>query len=155
MVLCHRPYQWFTSYREQTGVQRGRECLEYVVTLRLLTDTAKKKKIILFVAFIDFSKAYYLVPRNDLFKILEQLECGRVMLAALAAMYRVSESVLATRGIKVRPHGRTMSDGQTLLPINNEKRTPRGVLDTAHVRSIGTLDTVWDAWRYTMLPYTR
>lgn len=58
MILCHCLYQWFTPHREKAGAQKGRGCLEYVVTLRLLTDTARRKEIRLFIAFIDFSKAY-------------------------------------------------------------------------------------------------
>ena len=106
MVLCHRLQQWFSPLREQSGAQRGRGCLEHIVTLRLLTDTARRKKIKLFVAFIDFSKAYDLVPRQKLFKILKESGCGRVMLSALVAMYRATEGILgtavvtATRGVR-------------------------------------------------------
>lgn len=106
MVMCERLYLWFTPFREQAGAQRNRGCLEHVVTLRLLTDTAKRKKIRLFVAFIDFSKAYDLVPRNKMFEVLREAGCGKVMLAALRAMYRVTECVMgsavvgATQGVR-------------------------------------------------------
>ncbi len=67
MVLCERLNCWFRPFREQAGAQKGRGCLEHIVTLRLLVDTAKRKKEKLFVLFVDFSKAYDLIPRNKLF----------------------------------------------------------------------------------------
>ena len=65
-----------------------------------------KKKPPLFVAFIDFSKAYDRVPRLYLLKLLIKLGCGKIMLAALASMYAVTKFVLgatmitATLGVK-------------------------------------------------------
>ncbi len=54
--------------------------------------------------FIDFSKAYDLVPRKVLFNVLKRFGCGTVMLAALVAMYRTTESgeavMTATLGVR-------------------------------------------------------
>ncbi len=106
MILCDRLNLWFRPFREQAGAQRKRGCLEHIVTLRLVTDTARRRKIKLFVTFIDFSKAYDLVPRKVLFNILKRLGCGTVMLAALVAMYRTTESIIgeavmtATLGVR-------------------------------------------------------
>ncbi len=105
MVLCDRLNRWFKPYREQAGLQNKGGCLEHIVTLRLLTDMARRKKTKLFVTFEDFSKAYDLVPRGDLFRVLKRLGCGRVMLAALKAMYQMTESVIgevvtATLGVR-------------------------------------------------------
>ena len=63
MVLGDRLNQWFEPYREQAGAQSKRGCLEHIVTLRLPTETARRKKFKLFVMFVDFSKAYDVVPR--------------------------------------------------------------------------------------------
>lgn len=94
MVLCGRLNEWFRPYREQAGAQSKRGCTEHIVSLRLLTDKAHRQKKKLFVVFVDFSKAYDMVPRDKLFTILKRLGCGRRMLAALVAMYRVTESVI-------------------------------------------------------------
>ena len=48
------------------------------------------------MTFVDFSQAYDLVPRHILFKVLKRLGCGGVMLAALVAMYHVTDSILGT-----------------------------------------------------------
>ena len=96
MVLCNRLEQWFKPYREQAGAQKGRGCLEHIVTLRLLTDYAKKKKRKLFIIFVDFKKAYDLVPRHILLSILRRLGCGAAMLGVIAAMYSVTQNVIGT-----------------------------------------------------------
>lgn len=70
MVLCSRLYHWFKPCREQAGSQRKRGCLEHIVALRLLTDTARRKKKRLFLAFIDFSKAYDSMQRPKLLTTL-------------------------------------------------------------------------------------
>lgn len=92
MVLSYRLKHWFKPFREQAGAQEKRGCLEHVVSLRLLCDLARRKKFILFVVFIDFSQAYDRVPRHVLFRVLCRLGCGSIMLCALIAMYKVTES---------------------------------------------------------------
>ena len=96
MVLCNRLELWFKPYREQAGAQKGRGCLEHIVTLRLLTDYSRRKKTKLFITFVDFSKAYDLVPRHMLFHVLKNLGCGAAMLSAIVAMYSVTQSVIGT-----------------------------------------------------------
>ena len=106
-LLNNRLCAWIQPDREQAGAQPGRGCLEHIVTLRLLMDYCKRKKSqTLFVAFIDFSKAYDRVPRKYMLELLKRLGCGRLMLAALRAMYRLTQFVLgstliqATLGVK-------------------------------------------------------
>lgn len=94
--MCARLEHWFKPYREQPGAQRGRGCIEYIVTLRLLTDVARRRKK-LFVTLIDFSKAYDLVPRHIPVRILMRRGCGMVMLGIICAiMYSVIESIIST-----------------------------------------------------------
>ena len=59
-------------------------------------DVVRRKKMKLFVTFIDFSKAYDSVPRYKLFLLLKQMGCGMTMLLALVAMYRCTSSVIGT-----------------------------------------------------------
>ncbi len=94
MVLSERLKHRLRPFREQAGAQRSRDCTKHIVTLRLSTSMARQRKSKLFVTFVDFSKAYDLVPRHKLFTVLRRLGCGAVMLAALVAMYRVTESIV-------------------------------------------------------------
>ncbi len=66
------------------------------MVLRLLRDMAKRKKLKLFVTFIDFSQVFDWIPRHKLFDVLRRLGCGSAMLCALIAMYSVRESLVGT-----------------------------------------------------------
>ncbi|XP_063888609.1 uncharacterized protein LOC135115608 [Scylla paramamosain] len=96
MVLSARLHQWFVPHREKAGSQPGRGCVEHLVTLRVLMDIARRKKLKLFITFVDFSRAYDCVPRFDLFMSLKRMGCGVTMLLALAAMYRCTNRVVGT-----------------------------------------------------------
>jgi hypothetical protein len=63
-ILNHRFQQWYKPDLEQTGGQEGKGCVDQLLTLRLLIDVAQKKKFNLYIAFIDYIKAYDRVDRN-------------------------------------------------------------------------------------------
>ena len=128
--------------REQAGAQSLRGCVEHIVTLRLFIDLFKKKKKPLFVAFIDFSKAYDRVPRMYLLKLLHRLGCGKVMLAALAAMYRITRflfgSVLITAMLGVKQGSPSSCFLFTMffdefVRLLKQKSAPDGLLDWLHL----------------------
>ena len=89
-VLNNRLMTWYRPYREQAG------CIEHIVTLRLLFSVFLRKKMKLLVVFVDFSKAYDLVPRRRLFEILIDLGCGVTILTALIAMHTNKTSFLGS-----------------------------------------------------------
>ena len=95
-ILNNRLISWYIPQREQAGGQAERGCTEHVLTLRLWIDFCKRKRKKLFIAFIDFSKAYDRVPRGKLFSLLLSLGCGSVMLCALMSMYSVTSCILGT-----------------------------------------------------------
>ena len=91
----------FKPLREQAGAQKGRSCEEQIATLRMAIDVAKHRKEKLFIAYVDYSKAYDNIPRSTLLKILKQMGCGYRMLKAIAKTYCRTESVLGTTIIEV------------------------------------------------------
>ena len=95
-VLTNRLLLWYKVCREQAGAQSLRGCIEHIVTLRLIIEVFVRKKTKLFIVFVDFKKAYDLVPRNRLFEILIDLGCGATMLAALMAIYQDTSSILGS-----------------------------------------------------------
>ena len=95
-VLNNRLILWYKVCREQAGAQALRGCIEHIVTLRLIIDTFLRKRQKLFIVYVDFRKAYDLVPRNRLFEILMDLGCGATMLAALMAIYRDTSCILGS-----------------------------------------------------------
>ena len=95
-LIHNRLMKWYVPRREQAGAQPKRGCAEHFVALRMIIDLFMKTKKPLFIAFIDFSKAYDRVPRSYMLKLLKKLGCGRVMLAALTSMYTVTQFLLGT-----------------------------------------------------------
>ena len=116
-ILNNRLTKWYSPQREQSGAQAKRGCIEQIVTLRLIMDYCFRKKQKLYVAFIDFSKAYDRVPRSLLFSILRKLGCGAVMLAALVDMYSITQSVLGSVSITANLGVRQGSPTSCLLFI--------------------------------------
>ena len=57
-LILNRLKLWCNIDKCQAGAQRGRGCVEQIMTLRLLCDYAVFKRIKLYVLYIDFSKAY-------------------------------------------------------------------------------------------------
>ena len=142
MILCKRLQLWFQPYREQAGSQRGRGCLEHITTLRLITDFAAKRKIKLYIVFVDFAQAYDKVSRVVLFSILKRLGCGATMLLALIAMYKMTQSVIGTALITASVGVRQGSPTSCLLfvlfvndliKIIRERCGPDGFLAWLHV----------------------
>ena len=95
-VLNNRLIQWYNVCREQAGAQTSRGCIEHIVTLRLIIEVFLRKRQKLFIVFVDFRKAYDLVPRNRLFEILMNLGCGLTMLTALMAIYKDTSCILGS-----------------------------------------------------------
>ena len=93
-LLLNRLTLWSYIDKCQAGAQKGRGCIEQMLTLRLLMDLAKFKKRKLYILFIDFSKAYDRVPRNKLIEYMKSLGCGRVLLYAIQNMYKCTYNVL-------------------------------------------------------------
>ena len=93
-LLNNRLMAWYSLCREQAGAQQKRGCIEHIVSLRLIIDRSVRKRSPLFIAFIDFSKAYDRVPRNYLLNLLKHLGCGVVMLTALTSMYWLTQFIL-------------------------------------------------------------
>ena len=89
-LIHERLKSWHTLLREQAGAQKGRGCIELIVTLRLIFQYAIKSKSKLYVVFVDYSAAYDRVPRNKLIQTLRDFGCPNKLLSAIAAIYRQS-----------------------------------------------------------------
>ena len=66
---------------EQAWAQKGRGCVEHIQTLRLIqVEVTRSTKRPLYTVFVDFRKAYDLVPRSQFAALLARLGCGNRML---------------------------------------------------------------------------
>ena len=85
IILCRRFLAWYKPLFEQAGAQKKRGCEEQIFVIRLLIDIARKCKLPLYIAYIDYMKAYDKVNRTVLLKMLYAAGCGTVFLMAIAA----------------------------------------------------------------------
>ena len=73
---------------EQDGFRRGRSTVDHIfVMISMVEKALAKSKGKLYVAFVDFRKAYDSVNRNILWDVLRRAGAGGKMLRALRAMY--------------------------------------------------------------------
>ena len=106
MILADRFVKWCKPLPEQAGSQSGRGCEEQILTLRLIIDVARTAGYVLYIAFVDYVKAYDKVDRLKLLQHLDDRGCGSWFLSALQAATRLSTGVIgsstftATSGVK-------------------------------------------------------
>ena len=96
VILNNRFTQWYRPHVEQAGAQRGRGCAEQILTIRLLIDIARKRGLTLYVAFIDYVKAYDKVNRNLLLDMLAAKGCGDRFLSAIGQSLKRSVNVIGS-----------------------------------------------------------
>ena len=82
-ILSVRFNLWYKPHQEQAGAQKHRGCEEQILTVRLLIDIARKTKETLYIAFIDYEKAYDRLDRRKFYNRLDQLGCGSKFLKAI------------------------------------------------------------------------
>jgi hypothetical protein len=83
MILSDRFSLWYKPLCEQAGAQKNRGCEEQILSVRLLIDIARKTKDTLYIAFIDYQKAYDKINRTKLIERLDTMGCGTTFLMAL------------------------------------------------------------------------
>ena len=59
----------------QCGFRAGRSTIYTIFSLRQLQEKCKEQHMLLCIAFIDLTKAFYLVSRDGLFKVLPKIGC--------------------------------------------------------------------------------
>jgi len=76
----------------QAGFRRHHSTTDHLVTLRIIVEECRNDKSNLFCCFVDFRKAFDMVPRNNLWNKLEEL---KVPVELRAATIRLYENVIA------------------------------------------------------------
>lgn len=80
----------------QAGFRQGYRTTDHIFVLQTLVDQARAKKSNLYCCFVDFKKAFDLVPRDLLWRRLEEAGIGGQMLAALKSLYANVRARVAT-----------------------------------------------------------
>ena len=105
-ILEKRLLLWSPPSKEQAGAQKGRSCVNHIMTLRFLIDYAKKSRVKLYILFVDFEKAYDNVSRSKLIEELKYVGCGKIMIKIIVSIYKntnlifKSANVCADKGVK-------------------------------------------------------
>ena len=114
-ILTARLQKWYTPDIEQAGAQRGRNCEEQILALRLLIDIATKERRKLYILFVDFEKAYDRVNRGTLITLLKNMGCGSAMLQALKNSIKKTTSLLGDSEIQAKTGVRQGSPSSCFL----------------------------------------
>ena len=71
----------------QSGFRAERPTIDMIFSLRQLEEKCREQKKSLYVAFIDLTRAFDLVSRDGLFKMLERIGCPPKLLAIVGAFH--------------------------------------------------------------------
>lgn len=82
----------------QCGFRRNRSTVDMIFSLRQLQEKCKEKQQPLFIAFIDLTKAFDLVSRDGLFKILPLIGCPPKLLNFIKSFHDGSRGTVQYDG---------------------------------------------------------
>ena len=82
----------------QCGFRAGRSTVDMFFYLRQLQENCREQQQPLFLAFVDLTKAFDLVSRSGLFKILQQIGCPAKLLAIITSFHQDMQSTVCFDG---------------------------------------------------------
>ena len=98
-ILADRIYP-----ESQCGVRSGRSIVDMIVFVRQLQEKCMEQQQPLYLVFVDLTKAFDLVSRTGLFKLLEKIGCPPKPLSIIASFH-------------VNMHGTVSFDGEISEPF--------------------------------------
>ena len=69
------------------GFRSGRSTVDMIFSVRQLQEKCREQQQPLYLAFVDFTKAFDIVNRTGLFKLLEKIECPPKLLSIIASFH--------------------------------------------------------------------
>ena len=78
----------------QCGLRAGRSTVDMIFSLRQLQEKCREQQQPLFLAFVDLTKAFDLVSRSGLFKILQKIDCPPKLLAIITSFHQDMQSTV-------------------------------------------------------------
>ena len=97
-VLAERVYP-----ESQCGFRAGRSTVDMVFSVRQLQEKCREQNKPLYLAFIDLSKAFDLVSRSGLFKVLRKVGCPPRLLAVVESFHKDMQSTVCYNGAMSDP----------------------------------------------------
>ena len=87
----------------QCGFRAGRSTMDMVFSLRQLQEKCREQQKVLFIAYIDLTKAFDLVSRTGLFSILKKIGCPPRLLSIIEAFHNNMHSTVLFDGATSEP----------------------------------------------------
>ena len=97
-VLANRVYP-----ESQCGFRAGRSTIDMVFSVRQLQEKCREQGRPLYMAFIDLTKAFDLVSRDGLFKILEKIGCPPILLSIVKSFHDDMKGTIVHDGSSSEP----------------------------------------------------
>ena len=97
-VLANRVYP-----ESQCGFRAGRSTIDMVFSVRQLQEKCREQERTLYMAFIDLTKAFDLVSRDGLFKILERIGCPPTLLSIVKSFHDDMKGTIVHDGSSSEP----------------------------------------------------
>ena len=83
----------------QCGFRAGRSTVDMIFSLLQLQDKCREQQQPLFLAFVDLTKAFDLMSRSGLFKILQKIGCPPKLLAIITSFHQDVQSTVCFDGV--------------------------------------------------------
>ena len=90
-IIESRIRSWYIPNHQQAGFRKGQGCLFQIFILTLLIYFSKENDKNLFVAFMDYQKAFDFANRRNIISDVMKKGCGSQLTKAIANMYMVTE----------------------------------------------------------------
>ena len=107
-ILADRIYPEY-----QCGFRSGRSTGDMIFSVRQLQEKCREQQQSLYLAFIDLNKAFDMVSRTGLFKLLEKIVCSPKLLNIIASFH-------------VNMHGTVSFDGEISEPFKSDSGVKQG-----------------------------
>ena len=82
----------------QCGFRSGRSTVDMIFSIRQLQEKCQEQQMPLYIAFIDLTKAFDLVSRSGLFKLLRKIGCPPHPLAVISSFHENMHSTVNYNG---------------------------------------------------------
>jgi hypothetical protein len=79
------------TFECQNGFRKGRTCINGIFTLKILIERRREFNLETHMAFLDFEKAFDMVKRSLLFKILQEKNIPNLLLQNIMEIYKNNE----------------------------------------------------------------
>ena len=102
----------------QCGFRTGRSTIDMIFSVRQLQEKCREQRQPLYLAFVDLTKAFDLVSRSGLFRILQKIGCPPRLLGIIESFHAGMQSTVSFDGDTSKPFNVTsgVKQGCVLAP---------------------------------------